>query len=291
MSFSLLQSDRIEIHPATHLARIATIFAVFDRQQDSGNVSYGICLESGERYFIKTAGDVDTAEDSRPPLLSHAERVELLRNAARLADEMGRHPLLPRFHRVIESPVGPMLVYDWIDGELVGVSRQHRNDPASAFQRFRHLPHANVVAAIEQIFELHKRLAEMGWIASDFYDQCLMYDFDHDRLSIIDLDHYHKGDSLANTMGRMLGSSRFMAPEELELGATIDERTTVFTLGRTMAVFLSDGTLELESFRGTDRMFEVMVQACNPDKDCRYQTVGDLICAWREAATASPHLE
>ena len=41
----------------------------------------------------------------------------------------------------------------------------------------------------------------------------------------------------------MFGSSRFMAPEEFERGALIDERTNVFTMGRTAAVLLADGTL------------------------------------------------
>lgn len=32
-------------------------------------------------------------------------------------------------------------------------------------------------------------------------------------------------------MGRLWGSSRFMSPEEIELGAKIDERTNVFNIG------------------------------------------------------------
>jgi hypothetical protein len=36
----------------------------------------------------------------------------------------------------------------------------------------------------------------------------------------------------ARDMGRLFGSTRFMAPEEFELGVMIDQSTTVFTLGR-----------------------------------------------------------
>jgi len=46
-----------------------------------------------------------------------------------------------------------------------------------------------------------------------------------------------------------------MAPEEFELGALIDERTNVFVMGRTALVFLSDGTLNAEAFRGTRAPF------------------------------------
>ena len=56
-----------------------------------------------------------------------------------------------------------------------------------------------------------------------------------------------------------------MAPEELELGALIDERTTVFVMGRTALVFLSDGTLDFEDFRGPRSLFDVVAQACQPD--------------------------
>ena len=66
---------------------------------------------------------------------------------------------------------------------------------------------------------------------------------------VIDLDSYHMG-SFINSMGRMAGSSRFMAPEEFELGATIDERTTVFTMGRTAAVLMSDNSVERDPLSG-----------------------------------------
>ena len=54
---------------------------------------------------------------------------------------------------------------------------------------------------------------------------------------MVDLDSY-RDPPFANDMGRMFGSDRFMAAEEYELGARIDERTTVFTMGRTVGVLL-----------------------------------------------------
>ena len=81
-----------------------------------------------------------------------------------------------------------------------------------------------------EVYDLHRELARLGWIANDFYDGAMIYDFRRRRVHVIDLDSYNMG-SFTNSMGRMFGSSRFMAPEEFELGATIDERTTVFTMG------------------------------------------------------------
>lgn len=65
-------------------------------------------------------------------------------------------------------------------------------------------------------------------------------------------------------MGRMFGSTRFIAPEELQLGALIDERTNVFVMGRTALVLLSDGTLDAEAFRGSRALFQVVARACVP---------------------------
>ena len=106
--------------------------------------------------------------------------------------------------------------------------------------------------------------------------------FDQSRVHAIDLDSYHMG-TFTNRMGRMFGSTRFMAPEEFELGATIDERTTVFTMGRTAAVLMSDGSLDREPFLGTDRQLDVMLRACEEDPNDRFQSVAELYAAWMDA--------
>lgn len=126
----MLDVSAIDVEPDAYLASI--VFARFDRE-DSGNVSYGV-RAGKNRFFVKTAGRVDDPV----PTLSFVARVELLRNAVKLARVS--HPAMPALHRVIESPAGPMLVYDWFDGELLHAQRTHRDDPTSAFQRFRALP-------------------------------------------------------------------------------------------------------------------------------------------------------
>jgi len=236
------------------------VFATFD-QQDSGNVSYGAWIDE-QRRFVKTAGPVDDP--------AHAARVALLRNAVAIARTI-THRALPVLHRVIESPGGPQLVYDWFDGELVGVPRAQRDDPASSYARFRALPAEMIAAALTTIYELHVELARAGWIAVDFYDGCLMYDFTSHELRVIDLDHYHRG-PFTNTMGRMYGSTRFMAPEEFELGARIDERTTVFNLGRAALVFLGE--------RATPPQLAAATRACSPDPAGRFSSVADFVAAW-----------
>ena len=250
--------------PADFLAAGGRVFAVFDgRTQDSGNVSYGVEM-AGARYFVKTAGDVDGDE----AYFGHAERVAVLRNAVRVAESCG-HRALPPLRRVVESAAGPMLFYDWVDGGLV------RN----ALGRVRGLPVGEVVGLLGEVYDLHVEIAGLGWIANDFYDGSMIYDFERRRLYAVDLDTYHRG-PFVNDMGRMFGSKRFMAPEEFELGAIIDERTTVFTMGRTVAALLSDGSLDRKPFRGNDAQYEIMVRACRERPDDRFQSVGELCDAW-----------
>jgi serine/threonine-protein kinase len=272
----LLNGSSIDQAPDAYLNAIGEVFAVFARTQDSGNVSYGVRI-GDERYFVKTAGQPDNPQ----PYLRHEQRVALLRNAVRLWSS-SRHPVLPRLHQVIESPQGPLLVYEWADGELIGANRQRRDDPNSPFQRFRRLPVEEILHALDVVYELHDELARAGWIAVDFYDGCLIYDFERRALRIMDLDTYQEGPFI-NEMGRMFGSSRFMAPEEFERGALIDQRTNVFTLGRTAFVLLSDGTLTRSTFRGDDGLYEVAYRACRDDRQERYESVAAFCAAWQQA--------
>ncbi len=309
----LLDRDAVDAPAGPYLASVGSVFARFDRTtQDSGNVAYGVRI-GAERFFVKTAG---APHDGPGPALGHAERVALLRNAARLWGSgagarafgpltsggagpgltevppamgptpagTGRrgcpHPVLPRLLRVIESPHGPWLVYEWVEGELLGVPRARREDPDSAFARFRRLPAATVAGCLDAIIDLHVRLAAGGWVSVDFYDGCLIYDFATGRLWVVDLDMYHPG-PFVNGMGRMFGSRRFMAPEEFERGARIDERTTVFRMGRTALVLLSGGSLDPGAFRGSGVRFAAVARACDPDPARRFAAVAAFQEAWR----------
>jgi len=273
----LLDVSSIDETSSAYLHATTDVFALFDHRQDSGNISYGVRLK-GKSYFIKTAGEMDTLGGSR---LSHNERVSLLRNAVCVSNSC-HHSARPILHRVIESSLGPMLIYDWAEGQLVQATAVTRKDPCSAFHRFRALPVIEILKGLDTIYELHDMLARKGWVAVDFYDGCLIYDFRHQKLYVVDLDHYHQG-LLVNEMGRMFGSSRFMAPEEFERDAIVDDLTNVFTMGRAAAVLLSDNTLERTPFRGSDALYEVMLHACQQERSQRYESMAAFHFAWQEA--------
>ncbi len=276
----LLIVQSIDQQPLAYLQSIGEIFTTFN-QQDSGNISYGVTVTdakvNGQRYFVKTAGDPTNPD----PYLDYAGRVALLRNAVQL-NQSCDHPALCRLYNVIESPVGPLLVYEWIDGELIGVPSAQRADPSAAYQRFRSLPAQEVALALDQLYDLHRQLAAAGWVACDLYDGCLLYNFATHTVRVMDLDTYHQG-PFTNSMGRMFGSSRFMAPEEFILGAPIDQQTTLFTLGRMAAVFLGDGTLAQDAFRGPAALHAVVARACAAERRLRFATVAAFVDAWTAA--------
>jgi serine/threonine-protein kinase len=268
--------------PEVYVRRSGRVVAEFgDLTQDSGNVSWLVDV-GDRRVFVKTAGSDAPPRPGAPvPYFDHEGRVRLLRNAIELAESC-QHPALARLLNVIESPQGPVLVYEAATGELVGVPRESRRDPSSAYQRFAHLPAEQLLGVFDVLVDLHLDLAAAGWIACDLYDGCLILDFATTTLTVIDLDSYRRGPS-ANDMGRMFGSTRFMAPEELELGATIDERTTVFTLGRLVGHFGTRLTEQADDFCGPPSTLRVMQRACRPSRSDRFPSVASFAGEWAAA--------
>jgi serine/threonine-protein kinase len=257
--------------PASALRTIGEVFAEFNSAtQDSGNISYGLAV-GGRKYFVKTPGlpGSDTIH-----ALSHERRSELLRKAAEMRGECD-HPLLPRLHRLVEAQRGPLLVYDWVEGELLR---------RATLDRFRMLPVERVLSVLDGIYDLHRMIAAAGWVAHDFYDGCLIYDFAAHQLHVMDLDCYHRGPVI--NPGLRFGSDRFMAPEEMVAGELIDQRSTVYTLGRTAAVLLCDGTLRSEAFRGEARQLTVVSRACEREPGRRHQDVAAFVRDWSETRSA-----
>lgn len=276
-------ADRTSLSAAEYVERCdGEILATYDhRTQDSGNVSWLVRVPDGV-VFVKSAGSRDVPTGVPTPYLDLDGRIMLLRNAIDLAVSC-RHPVLARLRAVIETSTGPLLVYDRAFGELVHAPRWQRSDPGSMYRRFAAAPTVTMLAVFDQLIDSHVALAAAGWQAEDLYDGCLMVDLATRRLTLIDLDTYRRGPGI-NTMGRMFGSPTFMAPEELRLNARIDERTTVFTLGRLCLHFGTRLSERLDEFVGGPRLADVLKRATTDDPAVRYPTVAGLATAWRDAA-------
>lgn len=274
MSVSFLETSTIDVDPRHFPESVGRITRTFDlRTQDSGNVSYVIEVD-GSCFFVKTAGD----PEHHDPVREFDQRVKWLRNAAELRTSCD-HPCLPILHHTIESNHGPMLIYEYVEGQLLNSSR---TDPTSPYNRFRSMPSEKILRALDLIYEVHAQLSGLGWVMVDFYDGAVIYDFQTQAIHLVDLDMYSRG-PLTNTSGRWWGSSRFVAPEEFEKGARLDDRTSVYTLGKTAAVFLEDTTLSRSAFRGSDALHNVVSRACRQDPSDRFPSVIDFSRAWLDA--------
>jgi serine/threonine-protein kinase len=132
------------------------------------------------------------------------------------------------------------------------------------------------------VYDLHAYLEDCGYVAVDFYDGSIMYDFDQHATYCIDLDHYHKG-AFTLTSDRLYGSRRFMAPEEFVKGSLIDNRTNVFTMGAAAFVFLADGDRSGNRWRANKALLEVVRKAVETDRNERYPSVRAFYDDWRRA--------
>jgi serine/threonine-protein kinase len=185
--------------------------------------------------------------------------------------------------QTISLPNGLALVYPWVDGEVLygapTTGRAARLDPRGAHARFRARPLADVLLAIDSIIDGHLAVANAGFVAVDLYDGCFIYDFDARRMWLCDLDEYRPGPFVL-TDERLPGSTRFMAPEEFQKGSSIDQRTTVFNLGRAAAVLLNEGDLDGQH-RGPAATARVIERATQQRPENRYPTVAAFAAAWR----------
>lgn len=255
------------------LARLGRQFAVFDeRTQDSGHVSYGIEATDGRRLFVKTPGTPrrSTGGTTQP------QRVSLLRHGARVHEDVS-HSALIALRGVVDASDGVVVIYDWFDGELLRCPPDRRESPDEAHNRFKSLPAAEITAALGQVIALHAELERAGWVAGDFYDGCLMYDFSQRQIKVMDFECYRRG-PYVNDEGRLPGSSRFMAPEEFQLGATIDSRTTVFNLGRMIDLFLL-------AHHALPDVQALVDEATAPDPEARPASVASVHQRWSEAVS------
>ncbi|WP_248926235.1 serine/threonine protein kinase [Paenibacillus hamazuiensis] len=257
-------------HDFTWLQSLGRVFRVFDRQ-DSGNISFGVQAD-GVKRFVKYAG-AETVRSNYDPQAAVAN----LRQAMPLYEKL-RHRRLVRLLDYFEAgEQGYAAVFEWFEGENLG-----RNQPGSPFILFRQLPVKERLAALDCIFEFHAHVEACGFVAVDFYDGSILYDFATKSTKICDIDLYRQ--PFVNTVGRLWGSSRFMAPEEFEMGAVIDRRTNVYNMGAAAFEFVGGGRdRSLDIWEAADELYHVAVRAVEPDREKRYPSVAEFFSAWRQA--------
>lgn len=258
------------------LHKYGKVFAVFD-QNDSGNISFGLQGKQ-DRYFVKIAG-AETIESNTLPSLA----IDNLRNAVPSYMELK----YPKLIELIEHYAYNNLyiaVFKWVDGDCLfdhwNFEKYESTGQKPPYARFRELPVPARKQAFQTIYEFLLHVVGKGYVAIDFYDGSIIYDFNTGMTTVCDIDFFQK-QPYRNSMGRMWGSSRFQSPEENEKGSIIDEITNVFTLGAMAFVFFG-GSLDrsIEKWEATNTNYKVALRAISPHRNERYQSIRDFISAW-----------
>lgn len=256
-------------HDLSFLARWGTAFWVLD-DQDSGNLCFGVTGAQG-RLFVKYAGAEPVRYEGVP-----ADAISRAREAVRVYQTLD-HPTLVRIREAVELDHGFAMIFDWTDSVPLG--RQYGQS-----HRVRELSLQQRIDAVAQIYDFAGHAAALGWVAVDLYDGSVLVDLVTGAVTLCDLDSYEPA-PIINRMGRMWGSTRFMAPEEFELGATIDQITNQVALGALAHTFLGDdATKDRDAWVGDEELFAIAGRALEADRNRRWPSVAALADAWRRAS-------
>lgn len=254
------------------LSEYGTVFKVYD-DQDSGNICFGV-QKDGQRYFIKFAG-APTERLSG----DSADAIGRLKATVPVYMDL-QHKNLIELVEARDVGGGFALVFKWIDGDCMG-----RMYPA-AHRRFMQLPVADRLMVFRDILSFFEYISARNYVAVDFYDGSILYDFKTGRTTICDIDFFRK-QPCCNDMGRMWGSALFMSPEEFQLGAVIDERTNVYTVGAAAFALFGGYSRTRDKWQLGGRTFEVAAKAVNDDRMQRQQSICQLREEWETAIERS----
>lgn len=253
------------------------LFNVFD-QQDSGNICFSLENEN-KKFFIKYAGAPTINYEGK-----REDAIARMKGAIPLYRDL-KHPNLINLIEDFEVSDGYACVYEWVEGECLHAHWNFEEypkytHPQSPNYKFRSLDLSKKLACLDRVFEFHLMVVEKGYIAVDFYDGSIIYDFNTNNTMICDIDFYQKS-PFVNNMGQLWGSSRFMSPEEYKAGADIDEVTNVFTMGAIAFELLGNNTeRSINEWSASQDLFTVAKKATSPERNERYKSMKEFYAEW-----------
>ena len=292
-----------ELHDFTWLKKYGTAFWVVDAT-GSGCICIG--LEDAERkYFCKIAG-VNTVEAEVSP----EESVKILKEAVQLYHDLS-HPNLIKIIEEYDYKQFYVAVFEWENGECLFDHwnfELYQNDITrkSPKEKFKELPVDKKMKAVEILFSFLQNVNRKGYVAVDFYDGSIMYDFLTDTTAICDIDFFRKAPVINDKGTEWFGTKRLKAPEEYIEGAVIDQQTNIFTLGALIFEFFGEFTDEeirqrysnnqfvpcsLLNWQLSEESYRVAVKAVSPDKCDRYLTFTEFFHEWIKASGYSSEAE
>ena len=280
------------------LKKYGTAFFAID-ETGSGCICIGM-QDDNIKYFCKIAG-VNTID----AVVSPQESVRILKEAVHLYYDL-KHPNLVKIIDDYSYESYYVVIFEWTNGECLfdhwNFEKYSENLLLkSPKEKFKSLSTEKRLESVDVLFSFLKIVTGNGYVAVDFYDGSIMYDFDTNITTICDIDFFRKKPTV-NDMGEdWFGTKRLKAPEEYLLGAVIDETTNVFTLGALLFEFFGYFSKEeiakryaenrfipcqINNWQLNNQSYFVALKAVNPNKSERFQSISQFFLAWDNSLCA-----
>lgn len=258
------------------------VFLVID-ETGSGCISFGI-EKDNKKYFFKIAG-AKTVEAE----ISEEESIKLLKEAVIKYQDI-KHDNLIKYVDSFDYKEFFVVIYEFAEGECLfdhwNFDRYKKTKEVTPLMKFKSLSIEKRLNVVEKLFSFFETFIDSGYVAVDFYDSSIMYDFENDEVTFCDIDLFRKLPT-KNDLGKdYFGTKRLKAPEENELGATIDELTSEFTLGAIIFDMFSnvDNIAEryekgmfipnnIENFELSKEVYDILITATSYDRNNRYDSI------------------
>ncbi|MCR4918006.1 MAG: hypothetical protein K5912_03635 [Alphaproteobacteria bacterium] len=264
------------------LNNYGTVFSVID-ETGSGCISFGV-QKNSKKYFFKIAGAKTVNAE-----ISEEESIKLLKEAAVKYKDI-KHENLIKLVDAFEYKEFYVVIYEYAEGECLfdhwNFDRYEKTKEIPPLMKFKSLPIEKRLKVADKLFSFFESFIDAGYVAVDFYDSSIIYNFENDDVTFCDIDLFRKMPTV-NDLGKdYFGTKRLKAPEENELGASIDEQTSLFTLGAIIFDMFSNisNTEErykkgcfipnkFDEFELNNNIYNVLLKATAYNRNDRYKTI------------------
>lgn len=251
------------------VTRYGAPFAV-SAEADAGVVALGVEGPQHGRLLIRFAGAALTEARRAPEEAAHA-----LRAAMPVYEALYPHSALIKLQGHGAVAGGYAAIFSWPAGE--------RLQTREALALLLRQPLLSRLRMIDAALDFHAYALSRGYLPVGFETGRLAADFATARLTVCDVDLYRPLPAV-NDRGRMPGSPRFLAPEEYEPQAALDEITAQYAMGAlAFAFFANHGSRERAAWTAGEPLYQVAARACSESRAARYPTYAAFLREWRDA--------
>lgn len=265
------------------LKQFGEVFSVVD-ETGSGCICFGIRKDNKD-YFYKIAG-AKTVESE----LSESESISLLKHSIQIYKDLS-HENLIKLVNDFEYKEFYIAVFEYAYGECLFDHwnfEKYKKDPSiiTPKQRFNSLSKEKKLDVVSKLFSFFINTIDKGYLAVDFYDSSIIYNFDDESVSFCDIDLFRKAPTYNDIGVDYYGTKRLKAPEESILNASIDEKTNEFTLAAIIFDMFSNATNtklrkekgmfipnDFSEFELSKDVYDVLIKATSYNPDNRYPTI------------------